>query len=324
MATYARATSGAFVAGALDRLGDDLDQRHAGPVVVEQRVVGAVDPAGGATDVQRLAGVLLHVRALDLDPVRLARRPSTSRSSPRTRSARRTARSGSSSACPGRSSSSGRTGTTRAIAQFSASPIRIADSIAFALTTGIEPGRPRQTGQVWVFGSAPNSVGQPQNIFVLRAQLDVHLEPEDRVEPRDRLVVRQQARSSARSIRGRDATVQREMPGRAAGRPSSCTQLALQRGADPVEPVVGQRRRHDLQADRQAVLGGQPDRDRAPALPARLDGMVHRSLRYIAIGSSTFSPSRNAVIGVDGETSTSTWANAASKSRLISVRTFCA
>ena len=31
---------------------------------------------------------------------------------------------------------------------------------------GIEPGRPRQVGQVWVFGSAPNSVGQPQNILV--------------------------------------------------------------------------------------------------------------------------------------------------------------
>ena len=51
----------------MDRLGDDLDQRDAGPVVVDQRVVGAVDPAGGTADVQRLAGVLLHVRALDLD-----------------------------------------------------------------------------------------------------------------------------------------------------------------------------------------------------------------------------------------------------------------
>jgi hypothetical protein len=30
--------------------------------------------------------------------------------------------------------------------QFNASPIRIADSTAFALTTGSEPGKPRQTG----------------------------------------------------------------------------------------------------------------------------------------------------------------------------------
>ena len=43
--------------------------------------------------------------------------------------------------------------------------MRIADSTAFALTTGSAPGRPRHTGQVWVFGSAPNSVEQPQNIF---------------------------------------------------------------------------------------------------------------------------------------------------------------
>jgi hypothetical protein len=54
--------------GAGDRLGDDLDQRDAGPVVVDQRVVGAVDPAGGAADVQRLAGVLLQVHPLDLHP----------------------------------------------------------------------------------------------------------------------------------------------------------------------------------------------------------------------------------------------------------------
>ena len=41
-----------------------------GPVVVDQRVVRAVDPAGGAADVQRLAGVLLQVHPLDLDPER--------------------------------------------------------------------------------------------------------------------------------------------------------------------------------------------------------------------------------------------------------------
>src|ERR1700712_5520622 len=50
--------------------------------------------------------------------------------------------------------------------QFSARPIRIADSTAFALTTGIEPGRPRQVGQVWELGSPPNVAGQPQNILV--------------------------------------------------------------------------------------------------------------------------------------------------------------
>jgi hypothetical protein len=38
-------------------------------------------------------------------------------------------------------------------------------STAASLATGSEPGRPRQTGQVWVLGSAPNVVEQPQNIF---------------------------------------------------------------------------------------------------------------------------------------------------------------
>src|SRR3954468_7956929 len=42
----------------------------------------------------------------------------------------------------------------------------MADSTAISLTTGIEPGSPRHVGQVWVLGSAPNSVGQPQNILV--------------------------------------------------------------------------------------------------------------------------------------------------------------
>jgi hypothetical protein len=51
--------------------------------------------------------------------------------------------------------------------QFSARPIRIVASIAARLATGNDPGRPRQTGQIWVLGSAPKSVGQPQNIFVL-------------------------------------------------------------------------------------------------------------------------------------------------------------
>src|SRR5262245_27455346 len=39
--------------------------------------------------------------------------------------------------------------------------------MASALVTGSAPGRPRQTGQVCVLGGAPNSSGQPQNIFVL-------------------------------------------------------------------------------------------------------------------------------------------------------------
>ena len=47
-------------------LGDDLEQRHAGAVVVDERVLGVVD-AAAAADVQRLAGVLFEVRARDAD-----------------------------------------------------------------------------------------------------------------------------------------------------------------------------------------------------------------------------------------------------------------
>ena len=39
-------------------------------------------------------------------------------------------------------------------------------SIAAWFVTGSDPGRPRQTGQTWVFGGAPNVVGQPQNILL--------------------------------------------------------------------------------------------------------------------------------------------------------------
>ncbi len=60
------------------------------------------------------------------------------------------------------------------------------------------------------------------------------------------------------------------------------------------------------------------------ALPARLVGMVHRSARYIASGSSVRSPIAKAVVGVVGETITSTCSKDFSKSRVISVRTFWA
>ena len=58
--------------------------------------------------------------------------------------------------------------------------------------------------------------------------------------------------------------------------------------------------------------------------PARLAGSVHRSAAYIASGSPVRAPSGKATVGVVGLTSTSTSAKAAEKSRLISVRTFCA
>ncbi len=70
--------------------------------------------------------------------------------------------------------------------------------------------------------------------------------------------------------------------------------------------------------------GASPQGSDMAALPARLVGMVHRSARYIAIGSSARSPIGKAVVGVVGETMTSTCSKAFSKSRVISVRTFWA
>ena len=52
--------------------------------------------------------------------------------------------------------------------------------------------------------------------------------------------------------------------------------------------------------------GDNPDGTDIPQWPARFSGSVHRSNRYIASGSSTFSPNGNAVVGVAGDTSTST------------------
>src|SRR5262247_4011127 len=51
------------------------------------------------------------------------------------------------------------------MSQCSASPARTAYSTLFRFRTGRTPGMPRQTGQTWVFGDAPNFVGQPQKIF---------------------------------------------------------------------------------------------------------------------------------------------------------------
>ena len=49
---------------------------------------------------------------------------------------------------------------------FRASAALIANSTARRFSTGSAPGRPRQTGQTFVFVGAPNAVEQAQKIFV--------------------------------------------------------------------------------------------------------------------------------------------------------------
>ena len=59
-------------------------------------------------------------------------------------------------------------------------------------------------------------------------------------------------------------------------------------------------------------------------MPASDIGTVQKSFRYIASGSSVLAPSGKATLGAVGVTTKSNRSQAASKSRLISVRTFCA
>ena len=61
-----------------------------------------------------------------------------------------------------------------------------------------------------------------------------------------------------------------------------------------------------------------------PGMPARLHYTVYTSERYIASGSSDFSPALNAAVGVVGPITTSQLAKASSKSFFTSRRTFSA
>src|SRR5207249_10348285 len=51
------------------------------------------------------------------------------------------------------------------MSQPSMRPVSAVMRSASRFITGNAPGKPRQTGQVCVFGSAPNSTGEAQNIF---------------------------------------------------------------------------------------------------------------------------------------------------------------
>lgn len=55
---------------------------------------------------------------------------------------------------------------TGVIWQSKASATRMPHSSARALSTGSTPGKPRQTGQVWLFGAAPKAAEHPQNSLV--------------------------------------------------------------------------------------------------------------------------------------------------------------
>src|SRR5215831_8742585 len=94
---------------------------------------------------------------------------------------------------------------------------------------------------------------------------------------------------------------------------------ALQYFGHAQHPLLVERPAHDLQAERQPV-GSRPGRDgeRGNA------GEVKMSFRYIATGSSFFSPTGKAAEGAVGARMQSTFSNAVAKSRMTNVRTRCA
>ena len=89
------------------------------------------------------------------------------------------------------------------------------------------------------------------------------------------------------------------------------------------DPVLGEGRADELEADRQPLARATCGIE-IPGRPARFTGTVRTSDAYIAQGSSTRSPIRNATVGEVGDTTRSTSANAASKSPRMRVRTFWA
>src|SRR5947208_15985066 len=51
--------------------------------------------------------------------------------------------------------------------QLRSKPVSAVNRKASSLATGRTPGKPRQTGQTFVFGGAPNSLAQPHHILDL-------------------------------------------------------------------------------------------------------------------------------------------------------------
>ena len=110
-------------------------------------------------------------------------------------------------------------------------------------------------------------------------------------------------------------------PPAAAAAPGRTRAPARSRGRRQ-QAVLGEGGADDLEADRQP--SSRPHGIDRPGRPARLTGSVKMSFAYIASGSSSFSPIGNATDGAVGRSSASSRSNASAKSRRISVRTRCA
>src|ERR687887_1508914 len=135
--------------------------------------------------------------------------------------------------------------------QCSARPMRLANSIARALTTGSEPGSPRHTGHTWLLGSAPKVVGQAQNIFVAVASSTWVSMPMTVSKCRV-------SRSSKVAVTLSDTQLTLVEHGDQLDRPVGQVQVPLERPGGTQHQRLAEHRRDDLQPDRQPL--DQPDR----------------------------------------------------------------
>src|SRR5512133_1966481 len=158
--------------------------------------------------------------------------------------------------------------------QCRATPMPAAYSTARALTTGSAPGNPRHTGQTWVFGSAPNVVAHPQNIFVAVFSSTCVSRPrtgsyEATASSYGRTASRVSIAISG-SLRQLGGPVQQR-------RAPAVEQRRLERRARGIQAVILGGRRKELDSGGQPVLGRQPARDRHPRHP----GEVRRDGRHV-------------------------------------------
>ena len=183
--------------------------------------------------------------------------------------------------------------------QPSARPARIASSDRLAVDhrQHARVGQADRAG-VRVRRVAEAQLAQPQNIFVRGRELDVDLQPDDRLPG-----PRSQSPPAVRAV---------EADARAS---SAC---ATRRSA-----VLAEGRPGELEPDGQPV--GEPAGDRQRGQPGEAGrGSCRRPTRYIASGSSTRSPSGRPASARSARPARPRARRRRSKSRRISVRTFCA
>ena len=236
-------------------------------------------------DVHELGRVLLEVDAVD---AHVAQMPAAGTAGCRT------GRSGSPWRGPDRSSSCGGRSSAARSRSPAPSPSSSRRVTAWALVTGSVPGRPRQTGQVRVLGSSPKLSSQPQNIFVRVLSWT--------------WISRPMTGSYSCHANASDAVEADRL---------------LERVRRVEDAVLAERRAGDLEADRQAL--GEPvrDRDRRDAGERHRHRAevveVHRE-RVGGLGAELEGDARRGRRDDEVEAAP----RRSSKSRAISVRTFCA